>query len=342
MPWQNQLKGDSLAWLLEPDSSGVRYLAMRDLVGLPTDDPELCAARNAAHTEGYIATILAEMDEAGYWSEPGPGYNPKYWSTVWSVIMLAQLGASVKEDQRIAQACAYLMEHALTPGGHFTASGAPSGTADCLQGNLCWALVELGCDDPRLATAFEWMACSVTGEGVALVKDRQAKVRYYAGKCGPIFACGSNNKLPCAWGAAKVMLAFSKWPVDRRTPSIESAIEQGIDFLFSVDPAAANYPSGWSDKPSGNWWKFGFPVFYVTDLLQIVEALVGLGYGNDPRLGNALTLIREKQDSQGRWLLEYDYAGKTWVNFGAKKQPNKWVTLRALLVLKDELSAAIS
>jgi len=342
MPWQNQLKGDSLSWLSEPDPSGVRYLAMRDLFNLPKDDPELCAARKAAHTEGHIATILAEMDDAGYWSEPGPGYNPKYWSTVWSVIMLAQLGASVKEDERIAQACAYLMEHALTVGGHFTASGAPSGTADCLQGDLCWALVELGFDDPRLATAFEWMARSVTGEGVAPVEDRQAKVRYYAGKCGPIFACGSNNKLPCAWGAVKVMLAFSKWPVDRRTPVIEDAIKQGVDFLFSVDPAAANYPSGWSDKPSGNWWKFGFPVFYVTDLLQNVEALVGLGYGNDPRLANALAIIREKQDSQGRWSLEYDYAGKTWVNFGAKKQPNKWVTLRVLRVLKDELSAAIS
>lgn len=341
MPRQNQLKAESLSWLLEPDSSGVRYLAMRDLLGLPTNGPELCAALNAAHTEGHIATILAEMDEAGYWSKPGPGYLPKYRSTVWSVSLLAQLGASVEQDKRISQACAYLMEHTLTPGGHFSMSGAPSGTIDCLQGNLCWALVELGCDDPRLATAFEWMARSVTGEGVAPLEDRQAKVRYYAGKCGPNFACGANNKLPCAWGAAKVMLAFSRLSVDQRTPVIEDAIEQGVDFLFSVDPAAANYPSGWSDKPSGNWWKFGFPVFYVTDLLQIVEALVALGYGNDPRLANALAIIREKQDSHGRWSLEYDYSGKTWVNFGVKKQPNKWVTLRALRVLKDEFPAAL-
>lgn len=72
----------------------------------------------------------------------------------------------------------------------------------------------------------------------------------------------------------------------------------------------------------------------MTDLLQNVEALVGLGYGNDPRLARALNIIREKQDSLGRWLMEYDYTGKTWVDFGAKKQPNKWVTLRALRVLK--------
>jgi hypothetical protein len=219
--------------------------------------------------------------------------------------------------------------------GQFTASGAPSGTADCLQGNLCEALVSLGYEDPRLEVAFEWMARSVTGEGVAPNTDRQAPIRYYAGKCGPLFACGSNNKLPCAWGAAKVMLAFGKIPPAYRTPLVERAVQQGVDFLFSCDPVTAAYPCGFSDKPSRNWWKFGFPVFYVTDLLQVAEALVLLGYGDDPRLANLLALIREKQDDRGRWALEYDYIGKTWVDFGPKRQPNKWVTLRALRVLKQ-------
>jgi hypothetical protein len=334
MSWHNQLKDDSLAWLLESNSPGVRYLALRDLLDLRDDDAELRAARKAAHKKGPIATILAKMNKAGYWAKPGPGYNPKYRSSVWSLIMLAQLGASAAEDERIARACGYILDHALTANGQFTGSGAPSGTADCLQGDLCWALVELGCDDARLESAYEWMARSVTGEGVAPMTERDATVRYYAGKCGPTFACGSNNKLPCAWGAVKVMLAFSVLPAKKRTPIIKRAIKHGVDFLFSTDPAKAVYPTGWSNKPSGNWWKFGFPVFYVTDLLQNVEALVGLGYGDDPRLANALAIIREKQDAHGRWALEYDYTGKTWVDWGAKKQPNKWVTLRALRVLK--------
>jgi hypothetical protein len=113
------------------------------------------------------------------------------------------------------------------------------------------------------------------------------------------------------------------------------AIQQGVGYLFSIDPADAAYPAGYSSKPSQNWWKFGFPIFYVTDLLQIAEALVALGYGRDPRLARTLALIREKQDIHGRWALEYDYTGKTWADFGAKKQPNKWVTLRALRVLKS-------
>ena len=334
MSWQSQLKSDSLPWLLEKDDPGVRYLALRDLKGLSVDDRELRTARKAAHQQGPIAAILAEMDKAGFWVEPGPGYNPKYRSTVWALIALAQLGASIGEDKRIALACAYFLDQAVTAGGQITASGAPSGTADCMQGNLCWALLELGYADLRLAAAFEWMARTVTGEGIAPSTDKQAAVRYYAGKCGPLFACGSNNKLPCAWGGVKVMLAFGKVPVKQRTPIMKRAIKQGAEFLLSVDPATAAYPAGFSSKPSQSWWKFGFPVFYVTDVLQIVEALTALGYGRDRRLENAVTLIRNKQDDQGRWLMEYDYTGKTWGDYGRKKQPNKWVTLRAVRTLK--------
>jgi hypothetical protein len=129
------------------------------------------------------------------------------------------------------------------------------------------------------------------------------------------------------------MLAFGKLPEAKRTPLIQQAIQQGADFLLGVDPATAAYPNGWAEKPSGNWWKFGFPVFYVTDLLQVVEALIRTGYGADPRLANVLKLIQEKQGAHGRWMMEYDYTGKTWLDFGEKKQPNAWVTYRAAWVL---------
>jgi hypothetical protein len=335
MSWQDQLKGDSLSWLLETKTPEVRHLALRGLMECPPTDPDLRAACKAVYKKGPIAAVLAEMDKNGYWVKPGPGYNPKYRSTVWSVLLLAQLGASVTEDKRIAQACTYILDHALTEGGQFTITGAPSGTVDCLQGNLAWALLELGCEDPRLERAFDWMARSVTGEGIASVDDRQAGKHYYASsKCGPTFACGYNNKLPCAWGGVKVLLALGKWSKGGHTPRFKHAIQEGVDFLFSVDPAEATYPTRNSAKPSRDWWKFGFPVFYVTDLLQLVEALVLLGYGGDHRLAHALAIIREKQDTNGRWALEYNYTGKTWVELGVMKQPNKWVTLRALRVLK--------
>ena len=323
----------SLDWLSGSNDPGVRYLALRDVAGLPPEDAELREARAEAHTDGPIAVILDKMQPPGFWSKPGPGYLPKYYSTVWSIILLAQLGARIEEDKRIALGCDYIIDQALTPFGQFSASGAPSGTADCLQGNLCWALLELGVPYERIEKAFDWMARTVTGEGLASNQDRQSELRYYAGKCAPLFACGSNNKQPCAWGGAKVLLAFSKLAELHRTPLIESAIQQGVDFFLVDDPAEAPYPNGYSSKPSGNWWKFGFPVFYVTDLLQVAEAMVQLGFGKDARLARLLEMIASKQDAQGRWVLEYDYRGKTWVDFGEKKQPNPWVTIRALRVL---------
>jgi len=191
---------NTVEWLLEKQDPGVRYLALRDLVHLDETDQELITARKAAHTSGPIVTILDSMHPDGYWVEPGPGYSNKYRSSVWSVIALAQLGARMEEDERISLACNYLIEKSLTRHGQFSMSGAPSGTIDCLQGNVCWALITLGCNDNRLERAFDWMARSVTGEGIAPIEDNKAETRYYAGKCGPNFACGGNYKLPCAWG----------------------------------------------------------------------------------------------------------------------------------------------
>jgi hypothetical protein len=279
------------------------------------------------------------MHPDGYWAKPGSGYGPKYRSAVWSVIALSQVGASAAADDRLGRAAAYLLDHALTPGGQFSCapSGAPAGTIDCLQGNLLAALLDLGIDDPRLDVAFEWMARTVTGEGIAPAGDRSTPLRYYAYKSGPLFQCGANAHLPCAWGGVKVMLAFGKMPAARRTPLIDEAIRQGAAYLFSIDPATADYPHPTSAQPSGNWWKFGFPVFYVADLLQLVEALVGLGYGDDPRLANALALVRARADAAGRWPLEYHYNGKMGegVAFGRKGQPNKWVTIRALRTIRN-------
>jgi hypothetical protein len=320
-------------WLSQSPLPEIRFLTARDLSGAGAAKARALALD--IYTTGATAHILRHMNPAGYWVKPGAGYTPKYKGTVWSLIALSQIGAAATADKRIDTACRYLLDHTLTEAGQFSTNGSASGTADCLQGNLCAALLDLGIEDPRLEKAFDWMARSVTGEGIASMQEKNAPVRYYAGKCGPCFACGANNKLPCAWGAAKVMLALSKLPAKKRTGLTDRAIRVGVDFFLGIDPLTAEYPCGWAVKPSSNWWKFGFPVFYVTDTLQIAEVFAGLGMLKDKRLKHLLEYIRSKQQPDGSWLLEYDYTGKTWTNFGAKKQPNPWVTLRAARVIKE-------
>ncbi len=100
MAWLDQLKGDPLGWLLKSETPGVRYLALRDLLDRPKTDRELQLASREAHAKGPIASVLNGMDKTGFWIEPGPGYNPKYRSTVWAMILLSQLGGSIEADPR--------------------------------------------------------------------------------------------------------------------------------------------------------------------------------------------------------------------------------------------------
>jgi hypothetical protein len=319
----------SLPWLLEEDNPTVRYLALKDLVDADKTSVEFKKAHEQYVKNGYIPEILNKMNPEGFWEKAGGGYGPKYKSAVWSLITLAQLGANINDNPRIKKACDYYLEHAYSE-EHITYNGRPHGVFDCLQGNMCSALLDLGVEDERLDKAFQWMADSQVGE-----TEDGNKIKYYAYKCGPNFSCGANGKKQCSWGAVKVVLALSKLDESKRTGNIQKAINLGVDFLFSVDPFSGNYPRQTDTAPNKGWWKFGFPVFYITDLLQCAEALINLGYGNDPRLKKSTEYILSKQNSEGQWNLEYNYSGKIWSNFGRKGKPNKLVTYRALKVLKS-------
>jgi hypothetical protein len=341
--WKKLLKADPTDWLLEPADPGVRYLALRDIVEAGAD--EIRTARSKAHREGPIAAILANMAPEGYWVKPGTVYSPKCRGTVWSIIALAQLGASVEEDERVGTACSYLLDNALAKGGQFSSTGEAFKTFNCLQANMLTSLMDLGCHDDRMDVAYEWTARTVTGEGLPLKVTSEGFVNVDAGATrlhplsyvtGPRFACRANGNLSCAWAGAKVLLAFSRLPFERRTSLIEKAIASGVDYFFGSDPATAKFPGERASVPDIRWWKFHFPVIGM-DILQIAEALAALGYGRDPRLANTLNLIRQKQDENGRWLLEdnYGYQHKWWIKFGSRGKPNKWVTIRALTVLKQ-------
>jgi hypothetical protein len=327
MTWKTLLKDDPIPWLLgsDPANPGVRYFALRGLLDRPEGAPEVREARAAIMTTGPVPAILDAQHPDGYWVKPGSGYAPKYRGTVWQIIFLAELGADPTEE-RVQRGCEYLLNHSIAANGAFSAykKPVPSGSIHCLNGNLLYALLRLGyTEDPRVQTALDWQARAIIGERIQYLKS---------GTPGPGFACSANQGQPCAWGAAKAMKALIAVSPDQRTPVVQRAIEAGAAFLLSRDPALADYP--YTERVSSTWFKFGFPLSYWTDVMETIAVLVELGYGGDPRLSNALQLILSKQDAQGRWKLENTLNGKMWADIEKKGKPSKWVTLRALRVLK--------
>ncbi len=327
--WQTRLKADPLPWLLEPDEAdpGVRYFALRDLLDRAADDAEVVATQAQVMRTGPILAILDAQYPGGYWVKPGAGYSPKYRATLWQVLFLAQLGADGR-DERVRRAVEYVFAHAQAPSGAFSTNGRPSGAIHCLWGNMVRALLDLGHGgDERLSRAIDALARSVTGDGYKWYRK--------SGVQAPGFICSANYGLPCAWGAVRALWGLNRVPAAGRTPAVEAAIEACTDFLLSYNVARADYP--YYERISSSWLKFGYPLGYVTDVLLTLEVLSETGYAKDPRLNEAVELVLSKQDDQGRWKMEYSYNGKMWADIEVKGQPSKWVTLRAVRVVKGRI-----
>jgi hypothetical protein len=250
-------------------------------------------------------------------------------------VFLDQMGAA-GSDARIQAACEYVLRHtqaasggfAYWQGGRRDAAPPPSLTIHCLNGNLARALIGFGrLEDPRVRRAIDWQIRAISGA---------ADTAYYrSGTTGPGFQCASNSGAACAWGAIKALLGLARIPAAQRSPQMNRAIAQGVDFLLSHDPALATYPTGQAATAiSPLWFKLGFPLGYIADALQNLTVLCDVGYGRDPRLANTVAWLLSQQDAAGRWRNDAALSGKLWRDIDRQGQPSKWVTLRACVALK--------
>ncbi len=322
---------EMLSRLLEENEPALRYLALRDLRAAQASPEVLAEGRRQAHQVGKIPAILEKMDPEGFWAKPGAGYSPKYQSSVWALILLAQLGARKEEDARIETAMEYYRQHAFIEYGKINCTETRSQTFDCLQGNMIYALLRLGMESAGLFEQIDWLASSQTGAGIAPASDKLTEKSYGIGKSGPGFNCTHNGDHPCAWGAIRVLMALGQVPESERTENIKQAIQMGVEYLLQAEPLHPKWPG---DRPvSPQWRKLMFPLFYRSDALHLVEALAEVGDIGDPRVQAFLDYILSKRNAEGSWNLEFSHPSLAG-SFGPIGKPNKWVTLRALRVLQ--------
>jgi len=139
------------------------------------------------------------------------------------------------------------------------------------------------------------------------------------------------GKHTCHMGVVKSLKALSEIPVGKRTKEVKNTIEQGVEYLLKHHIHKRSHNLRRVSKY--DWLKFGFPLMYQTDVLEILGILTKLGY-SDNRMQEAIDLVISKQDKQGRWKLENTYNHRFHTNIEQKDKVSKWVTLHALRVLK--------
>jgi hypothetical protein len=88
-------------------------------------------------------------------------------------------------------------------------------------------------------------------------------------------------------------------------------------------------------KGDGVWTRFAFPTWWHYDMLRGLEYLRDAGVTPDERVAEAIELVASKRDHDGRWPLETQYPGVMPVEVDqGVGRPSRWITLRALRVLR--------
>jgi hypothetical protein len=324
------LRDDPTDWLLEDNNPSVKYYTLRDILGKTEDDSKLKDAKQEIMENGLVPSILEKQKKEGYWEDPGNFYTAKYKGTVWQLLILAELGADIT-DARVKKACEFILENSQDPeSGGFAYStsskkggGRHSEVIPCLTGNMVGSLIRLGyLDDPHVQQAIKWIT---------------SYQRFDDGTQEPLrgwpygrLKAACFGKHTCHMGAIKALKALSEIPEGKRSPDVENTIEKGVEYILKHHIYKRSHDLDQTAKPG--WLKFGFPLMYQTDALEILGILTQLGF-KDKRMLDTLDILISKQDAGGRWTLENTFNDRFHVNIEQKGKPSKWITLNALRVL---------
>jgi hypothetical protein len=333
--FQSVLKADPIDWLLEKNNPSVRYFTLRDILEKHENNQELQEARLEIMKAGLVPAILVKQKKEGYWEIPEKFYTAKYRGTVWQLLILAELGADIT-DVNIKKACEFIMNNSqdLESGGFAYSASAKKGggrhseVVPCLTGNMVWSLIRLGyLDDPRVKRAIKWITdYQRFDDGIQESLKGWPYDRLKTGCFG---------KHTCHMGAVKTFKALSEIPENQRSADVKNMIEKGAEYILKHHIYKRSHDLNHVAKPG--WLKFGFPLMYQTDALEILGILTKFGY-KDERMQEAINVLISKQDDQGRWKLENTFNGRFQVNIEQKGKPSKWITLNVLRVLKRFMS----
>ena len=80
--------------------------------------------------------------------------------------------------------------------------------------------------------------------------------------------------------------------------------------------------------------EFAFPYYWRYDVLRALDYFRRSGADPDPRMAEAVEVVRSKRQPDGRWLLDRIHPGRVHFDLeGGIGAPSRWNTLRALRVL---------
>jgi hypothetical protein len=241
-------------------------------------------------------------------------YYPTYTATNWRALVLADLGLDAT-DPRIQKIVDLLFEYKLRLSSPFNFFYEEM----CISANTARMMTRFGYgDDPRVRKLYDW-----------LIEDQREDGGWHCSQGKP----GTLD----VW---EPLAAFAALPKSKRSPKMDRAISRGAEFYLE----RKLFREG---KPYAPWLRLHYPNHYYYDILVGLDVLTDLGFAGDRRLRPALNILKDKRRRDGTWAIDRAHPD---VGVGAGYRPDrkkvkplvleepglpsKWITLKALRVLK--------
>lgn len=296
-----------LAWLLDGDVA-VAYQATRDLLG--RDDPAL-QARIA--TEGHGAALLAAQGPEGHW---GRGfYQPKWTCSHYTLLELKNLGLHPTAP-RPRQAVARILAEGTGPDGGLNPSGTVRASDVCINGMALGYAAYFGADTALLAGIVDFVLGQRMPDGGFNCRSNRSGARH--------------SSVHSTTSVLEGVTEYLRRGHEHRARELETAAAGAVEFLLRH----RLYRSERTGAPiHPELTRLHHPSRWYYDVLRGLDALRDAGVDRDPRMGDALDLLRRRRRPDGRWVVNRAYPGASHVPAPQAGRPDPWITLGALRVL---------
>ncbi len=310
-----------IEWLLASDPA-IRWQVLRDLLDAP--EPIWKAERAKVETEGWGARLLSHQDADGQWAGGAfipAGFDPHEWS---------------ERGQPWTATCfslSQLREFGLDP-----SSSRARETVELIGGNSRW---DEGGQPYWQGEVEECINGRTVADGAYFGVDVSAIVERLIGEVqadGGWNCERANGSLRSSFASTinvlEGLLEFER--ATGGTPRSRAARRAGEDYLLkrhlfrrlsTGEPADKRFlclchPSRWH-----------YDILRALDYFRAAGLLSGAA--PDPRLSEAIGHLRSKRLENGTWPLDWRPAGRVWFDLDdGVDVPSRWVTLKAMRVLK--------
>jgi hypothetical protein len=306
-------------WLVDSDPA-VRWQVERDLLGAPPETWE--ATRRRVATEGFGAALLSKQDAdgqwaggsffpAGYFASPEAQEPGQPWvATTWALKDLREWGLD---------------------------AGALAGTAEKLAANSRWDYDDLPywggeidvCINSYTLASGAWLGADVSALVAWFPAHRLADGGW---NCEAEEGNSTRSSFHSTLNAVRGMLAYERITGDLRLRETRHAGEEYLLERHMLNRATTGEQVGDFVRRFvyPNRWRYSA----LVALDHARDASLLEGTAPDPRLAEAVDLVRAARQPDGTWLQGAPLAGRTWFDVDvAEGRPSRWLTLIGARVL---------